>query len=57
MVCQSKLELLEHNEWGIALENLCATIFEENLPISVFIYTEIKCVGEVMEMDSSIWKF
>jgi hypothetical protein len=47
------LELLDHNEWGVALEILCAVIFEDKLKISQEIYSLIEGVGIEMEMDSN----
>ncbi|WP_148927486.1 MafI family immunity protein [Paenibacillus methanolicus] len=42
---ESIQELLEHNEWGVALETLCASIFEDKLDISQDTYLLIKEVG------------
>ncbi len=49
------LELLVHNEWGVALETLCAVIYEDKLIISQEIYSLIEKVGLEMEMDSTNW--
>jgi len=46
----SILEFLEHNEWGVALEHLCATLCEENIQISEPIFEQIKGVSIYMEI-------
>jgi hypothetical protein len=49
------LEYLEHDEWGIAIEHLCATIIEEGILISESLFDLIKNIGEEMELDSMNW--
>jgi len=44
------LDYLEHREWGIALEHLCATISEENIQISEPIFHLIKDVSTHMKI-------
>lgn len=48
-------ELLEHNEWGVALEHLCATIIEEGILIPETMFDLIKKLGEEMELKSMNW--
>jgi hypothetical protein len=48
------LELLDHREWGVALEHLCATICEENVPISDSILQQIKEVSQQMDIWNEI---
>ncbi|WHY03236.1 MafI family immunity protein [Neobacillus sp. DY30] len=50
--CVNVLEYLEHSEWGVALEHLCATIYEENIYIPVSVLEQIKEVSIQM----GIWK-
>ncbi|GGI17875.1 MafI family immunity protein [Gottfriedia solisilvae] len=39
-------ELLVHDEWGVALEHLCASIIEDNINISNEQFIEIRNIGE-----------
>ncbi|TKI54550.1 MafI family immunity protein [Brevibacillus antibioticus] len=48
-------ELLDHNEWGVALEHLCSTIIEERIIIQNDVFEAIKKIGELMEMDPNNW--
>ncbi|MFC8689471.1 MafI family immunity protein [Brevibacillus porteri] len=47
--------LLDHNEWGVALEHLCSTIIEERLIIQRDVFEARKKIGELMEMDPNNW--
>jgi hypothetical protein len=49
-------EFLEHNEWGIALETLCAILVEEDIVITSLVFKQIEKVGMHMEMDSFTWE-
>ncbi|WP_336770990.1 MafI family immunity protein [Paenibacillus sp. MMO-58] len=49
------LEYLDHNEWGIALEHLCATIIEEDILITESLFDLIKKIGEEMKLDTMTW--
>jgi hypothetical protein len=49
-------ELLEHDEWGVALETLCAIVNEEGISISQDVYRKMVELGEYMQMDSATWK-
>ncbi len=51
----SIVELLEHDEWGVALENLCAALHEENINISKSIYIKIITLGQMMNMSPDTW--
>ncbi|MNT68056.1 hypothetical protein D3C72_2062520 [compost metagenome] len=53
---ESIIELLDHNEWGVALETLCAAIYEDKLAISQETYSLIKEVGLEMEMEPYNWE-
>ncbi|MGE7998411.1 MafI family immunity protein [Lysinibacillus sp. NPDC093190] len=44
------LEYLEHREWGVALEHLCATICEENILISENVVHLIKDISQQMDI-------
>ncbi|MGE8034836.1 MafI family immunity protein [Lysinibacillus sp. NPDC093692] len=44
------LEYLEHREWGVALEHLCATICEENILISENVVHLIKDTSQQMDI-------
>ncbi|MGE7274883.1 MafI family immunity protein [Brevibacillus panacihumi] len=49
-------ELLEHDEWGVALESLCGALCEEKIKITRTIFEEIKATGGEMELESSLWE-
>ncbi|MBP0724075.1 MafI family immunity protein [Bacillus sp. RG28] len=53
---QELTEFLEHDEWGIALEHLCATVLEEEINISSELFYEIREVGEKIEIDCASWE-
>jgi uncharacterized protein YfaA (DUF2138 family) len=46
------LEYLEHREWGVALEHLCAAIYEEKIHLKESVLQQIKDVSIQM----GIWK-
>lgn len=48
-------DLLDHTEWGVALEHLCSTIIEERLIIQRDVFEARKKIGELMEMDPNNW--
>jgi hypothetical protein len=49
-------EYLEHDEWGVALEHFSATLLDERIEITEVIYTQIKQLGEYMELEEQTWK-
>ncbi|MGG1617122.1 MafI family immunity protein [Paenibacillus sp. NRS-1782] len=49
-------EYLEYGEWGVALEHLSATLFDECAEITEIIYTQIKQLGEYMELEEQTWE-
>lgn len=48
-------EYLDHNEWGLAFEVLCAVIQESNIKISQENYEIINMIGNQMELDHKLW--
>ena len=48
-------EYLDHNEWGLAIEVLCAVIQESNIKISQENYEIINMIGNQMELDHKLW--
>ncbi|MBN69943.1 MAG: hypothetical protein CME32_11785 [Gimesia sp.] len=48
-------ELLEHNEWGEALDLLCTQLYEYDVEISSSTYEKIEWLGEKMEMEPKVW--
>jgi hypothetical protein len=48
-------EYIDHDEWGLALENICAAIRDEKIMITSAIYYLIDKLGMKMEMDKEIW--
>lgn len=48
-------EYLDHNEWGLAFEVLCAAIQENNIKISQENYEIINMIGNQMELDHKLW--
>ncbi len=53
---KSIVEYLDHNEYGVALEQLCSAIEQERIKIAYNDYLLIKQMGEQMEMDKSLWE-
>lgn len=49
-------EYLEHDEWGIALEELCAAIYEDKIYITKSIFQHIKETAEQMELEPETWE-
>jgi hypothetical protein len=49
-------EYLEYDEWGIALEHFSATVVDESIGITELVYTQIKRVGEYMELEAQTWE-
>lgn len=47
---------VEHGEYGVALETLCAIIEEEGKEISPQLYNHIHELGKRMEMAPEIWE-
>ncbi|MCM3629482.1 MafI family immunity protein [Paenibacillus glycanilyticus] len=43
-------ELIEHREWGVALEYLCAAIVQEKIIISKELYKQIASTAKKMDM-------
>ena|SRR5215469_6586666 len=43
--------LTTHNEWGVALETLCAVIRDEHLGITQAVYDAIRRASEDMELE------
>jgi hypothetical protein len=48
--------LTTHNEWGVALETLCAAIRDEQLGITQATYDAIRHAGEDMELEPATWE-
>lgn len=46
---------VNHGEYGVALETLCAIIEEENKGISSELYRHIQELGKRMELDPETW--
>ncbi|WP_424769362.1 MafI family immunity protein [Paenibacillus sp. sgz302251] len=44
------LELLEHREWGVALEHFCAAVTQERIQITNELYKHIEVVSREMDM-------
>ncbi|MCK4261372.1 MAG: MafI family immunity protein [Halanaerobiales bacterium] len=49
------LELIEHNEWGVAFEIICSVIEQERLNIKHSVYDKIVEIGTEMELSSCLW--
>jgi hypothetical protein len=49
-------ELVEHHEFGIALEILCEQLHEFDARISPELYTKIREIGEQMHLSSDLWE-
>ena len=48
---QEILEYLDHNEWGIAFENLVSIILSERIQINEHIFNELIDLGNDMEIE------
>ncbi|MCL2855586.1 MAG: MafI family immunity protein [Defluviitaleaceae bacterium] len=46
---------IEHNEWGLAFEQLCAALWQDRIAVSQEKYDAIKAMGEIMELESDLW--
>jgi hypothetical protein len=49
--------LAKHNEWGIALENLCTQLYEFDQLPSFQELKEIRQLANEMHMKSDVWNF
>ncbi len=49
-------EFCEHREYGLAYEELCSAIGQDNLSISVNDYETIERIGRMLEMNSHHWQ-
>lgn len=49
------LELLSHNEWGVAFEVLCSAIEQQNIHVRSEQYSDIADTGKIMKMDHNLW--
>lgn len=47
--------IIQHGEYGIALEDLCSVIEQERISLSRAIYDKIIALGVEMELDPSLW--
>ncbi|MCK6463170.1 MafI family immunity protein [bacterium] len=50
------LSLIEHNEFGVALELVCDQLFEHNAKISQSLYQDIILIATEMELDGKRWR-
>ncbi len=48
--------LLEHAEWGIALEDLCAQLFEYDASLTEKEFEDVRGVCESIGIDRSDWE-
>lgn len=48
-------EFVDHSEWGLALETICAAILGERLVVSRRAYEMIATLGKAMDMKPSLW--
>jgi len=47
--------LADVGEWKLALELLCANLYEDEIPISSDIYTLIAEAGRMLNADDDLW--
>lgn len=52
---EDAIELLNHNEWGLALSLISDQLYEYDIPIDNSIYDQIERLGSQMKMPSSEW--
>lgn len=48
-------ELLDHNEWGLALSVICTQLREHDMKVSREIFTRIESVADMMELAREEW--
>jgi hypothetical protein len=51
------IDLLDHNEWGEALSDICTQMFEYDVRISADIYAQIARLADEMELPEREWAF
>lgn len=49
-------DLLDHREWGEALDLICTQLFEYDVKVTSGVYYRIKSVGEIMKMPQATWE-
>ena len=49
-------ELVEHREWGLALETVCTQLHEFDVAIPRSSYSLVRSAGQQMDMDSRVWE-
>jgi hypothetical protein len=49
-------DLIIHGEPGVALDNICQNLYEFSVEIKKQDYDDLKRIGELMKMQSTIWK-
>jgi hypothetical protein len=50
-------ELLEHDEWGVALSLICTQLYEYEIPVSAITFEQIKAVALLMQLPEPEWNF
>lgn len=50
------LDFVEHNEFGVSFELICAQLFEYDIKVSADIYRKIEEIGRSMTFDDSVWQ-
>ena len=49
------IEFIEHEEYGLAYETICTQLYEHRIKISHEIYNEISFLGQLIEIQPSVW--
>lgn len=52
---EDAIELLEYNEWGLALSLISTQLYEYDVPIDDSIYDQIEWLGSQMNMPPAEW--
>ena len=59
-VCQEAMEeakhLIDHGEYGVAFEGICAYLKNEKLSVSRQVYRDIVRIGTIMNISSDEWE-
>ncbi len=50
-------EMLENNEFGLALDILCTQIYEYDIKVDEQFYEDVKKVAEMMNIAKDSWEF
>lgn len=50
-------DLIDHGEYGVALELVCTQLYEYDVPVPTETYRLIEQCGRIMQMNEASWAF